>query len=336
MSIDQSKDQSHQSEPANRPSLSVVVANYNHGHLLPVCLTAILEQSFKPKEILVMDDGSTDESRSIIEKFAKEHPVIRTHFNERNLGVIPTINHGLQLISSDYVYFAAADDKILPGLFQKSMDILARHPQAAFACAIGDWYEMATGLNWQVGVGMADRPSYLSPERLVELERHGKLFIATHTAVIRRAALEPWISEIKWHADWFGLYVAAFRHGICFVPEPLGVFNIHPHSFYKRGYRDKNAYRDVLRHMLDRLCQPRYADAAALIRESGALFLFGLPILRLMLATPPYRRFVTPLFLRKNLWHGLKLEVKRFTPRFAAEWYFRLAGYKMPAIKTNR
>src|SRR5437867_1657558 len=165
------------------PSLSVVVANYNHGHYLGDCLTAILRQSHPPNEILVMDDGSTDRSRSIIEKFAREYPVIRTHFNEHNLGVIPTINRGIQLVSGDYICFAAADDRILPGLFEKSMAILTKYPEAAFSCTIGDWYESATGWHWQVGVGMRESPCYLSPGHLVELERRNRLFIATHTAI---------------------------------------------------------------------------------------------------------------------------------------------------------
>jgi len=110
------------------------------------------------------------------------------------------------------------------------------------------------------------------------------------------------------------------------VPEPLAMFNIHPVSFYKA--RDKFAHRQVLRRMLELLVTIHYRAEAMLIKKAGSLFLFGMPILRLMLANPGYRQFLTPAFLRKNLWHSLKLELKKVTPRFAAEWYFRIAGYK--------
>ena len=52
-------------------------------------------------------------------------------------------------------------------------------------------------------------------------------------------------------------------------------------------------------------------------------------MLKAIMSESRYRRFLNPVFLRKNLWHILRLEVKKFAPRFAAEWYFRLAGYKV-------
>jgi len=54
-----------------------------------------------------------------------------------------------------------------------------------------------------------------------------------------------------------------------------------------------------------------------------------------MLANPAYRRFLTATFLRKNLWHILKLQLKRVTPGFVGNWYFRLAGYRARPAKTS-
>jgi hypothetical protein len=180
---------------------------------------------------------------------------------------------------------------------------------------------------------MADGPSYFSPAQLFEMEKAGKLLISSHTAVMNRQAIlraGGFVPELKWHCDWFAIYVAAFRQGICFVPKSLAVFNIHPSSFSvrqkERAHRE--AHRQVLERMLDLLNSAKYADTAKTIRESGALFQFGKPILKLMLTDRRYRRFLTPAFLRKNLWQIFKLEVKKITPHFLANWYFRMAGYK--------
>jgi hypothetical protein len=70
-----------------------------------------------------------------------------------------------------------------------------------------------------------------------------------------------------------------------------------------------------------------------MIRESGALFIFGGPILRIMLSHRAYRRFLSTTFLRKNLWHSLKVQLKRFTPAFVGNLYFRLAGYRARSPK---
>lgn len=321
----------------NSPALSVIIPNFNHAQFLPTCLRAVLAQAVPVLEVIVIDDCSTDDSVEVIQRFAAQHPVIRFLRNEQNRGVVWNMNRGLELARGDYVVFPAADDEVLPGFFQKSLGLLARHPQAALSCTIGDWREVGTGLNWHVGVGMAEVPCYLPPDRLVALERAGKLFIASHTAIFRRASLTAaggFIPELKWHCDWFAMYVTAFRHGICFVPEPLGIANIHATSYYQRGRSRAAEYSALLENMLGRLVSPACAEVVGPIRDSGALFLFGWPILRLMLGRPEFRWLVTPTFLRKNLWHIFKLTAKPLLPTFVAEWYFRLAGYRVRAPKS--
>src|SRR5882762_4010768 len=137
------------------PSLSVVVLNYNHAEYLPRSLGAILGQSVQPLEILVMDDASTDNSIEVIENLGRQHPHIRLHRNERNLGVVPNINRGIDLAMGDYVLSAAADDELVPGFFEKSLRVLAQHPQAALSATISVFREAHTGVNWLWGVGIA-------------------------------------------------------------------------------------------------------------------------------------------------------------------------------------
>lgn len=316
------------------PSLSVIVPNYNHAPLLPRCLGALLAQTVQPLEILVIDDASTDNSWAVIQEFARCHPVVRPHRNEKNQGVIFGVNRGIELARGEYLYFAPADDETRPTLFEKSLQLLRQHPEAGLCCTVSDFREVASGFNWHVGVGMSDRACYLSPQQLVELERRNRLHIAPNTSVIRRDALVRaggFIPELKWHSDWFGFYVAAFREGLCFVPEPLAIFYVHPTSYYQAGSRQSMAQREVLQRLLERLTSPPYLDVTEAIRLSGALYLFGWPMLRLLLAEKPFRRFLTPAFLRKNLLHCVKLAGKRFMPAWAANWYFRVAGYRVRA-----
>src|SRR5215471_18121754 len=144
------------------PSLSVVVPNYNHAKFLPTCLTAILRQSSKPLEILVLDDASTDNSLEVIRQFAAEHPLIRLVQNEKNLGVMPNLNKGVELSRGEYVYIASADDEVVPGLFEKSLRLLAEHPEAAYCCAMAEWRETFSDLSWQMGTKMPAEAGYLS------------------------------------------------------------------------------------------------------------------------------------------------------------------------------
>jgi glycosyltransferase involved in cell wall biosynthesis len=309
----------------NLPTLSVIIPNYNHSRYLNACLTALVEQSAPAAEIIVVDDASTDNSVEVIEAFARQHAHLRLVRNAQNLGVVGTVNKGLELASGEYVYCGSADDQVLPGFFEKSMRLLAQYPEAAGCCTIGDWREMASGYRWHVAVGMAEQACYLSPSAMVRLEQRDKLFIPSHTVIMRRSALLAvgrFIPELRWHSDWFAMYLAGFRHGMCYVPEPLAQFNIHPTSFYTRG-RQGEEHRKVILGMLERLNRPEFQEAAERIRESGALYLFAGPMLRAILGHPEYRRFLNATFLRKNLWHIFKLKMKKILPAGVARWYFR-------------
>ena len=106
-------------------TLSVIIANYNHGHYLPISLEAILGQSLMADEIIIVDDASTDNSVKVIEDFARQNPEIRLVRNEQNMGSMPSFLKGLNLSTGDYFLSASADDWVLPGLFEKSMKLLS-------------------------------------------------------------------------------------------------------------------------------------------------------------------------------------------------------------------
>lgn len=323
--------------PTSSPTISVVVPNYNHGQYLTRCLKALVEQSVLPSEILVMDDASKDNSVEVAEEFVRKYPFVHLHRNEQNKGVFHNVNLGLQLTSGNYVCFAAADDEVLPGFIEKSAAVLREHPEAGLSCTIGDWVELGTGLNWHVGVGMGDKACYLSPERIFELERQGRYFVASNSIIFRKKTLLElggFNPELRWQADWFAFTVIGFRHGLCFVPEALARLYIYPTSYFGAGHKTAEHQRSLIR-ILDLLLSPQYQDVEILIRKSGALFLFGAPMLRLLLSHGAYRRFLTPLFLRKNLWHILKVKIKKFTPAFLGNLYFKISGYRARSPKPS-
>ena len=309
--------------------MSVVVPNYNHARFLPRSLGALIEQSLSPLEIIVIDDGSTDNSVEVIESFAARFPLIRFYRNEKNKGVLFSITRGLELARGGYVLSAAADDEVLPGFLEKSLRVLGQHPEAALSATITEFRETHTGVHWQWGRGIAEAPSYLSPQRMVELEKQGNFYIPPNSVIFKRSALRQvgdFIPELKFCCDWYAMYVAGFRYGICFVPEPLAVFHVQPNSYYHKIRRDKAEYRRVLQFLLERLNQPENQDVVDLLREAGSLYIYGLPVLSLLLSRREYRCFLTPAFLRKNLSHSTKLFLKNHSPAFLVNFYLKLSG----------
>jgi len=311
------------------PALSVIVPNYNHAHYLPRSLTAIVQQSTQPMEVIVIDDASTDNSVELIQSLAAKYSVIRFYRNQQNRGSLFTVSRGLELAKGDYVLTAAADDEVLPGFFEKSLRLLGKHPEAALSATITEFREAHTGVNWLWGAGIVEAPTYLSPAHMVDCERKGKFYIPPNSVIFRTSALREvgnFIPELKFCCDWYAMYVAGFRHGICFVPEPLAIFHVQANSYYHKIRRDKAEYRRVLELLLERLNQPENRTVLEFIREGGSLFLYGMPMLRLLLSRPQYRHLITPTFLRKNLSHSAKLFLKNHSPAFLVNLYLKLSG----------
>jgi glycosyltransferase involved in cell wall biosynthesis len=97
---------------AYEPLVSVIVPNYNHAEFLAERLDSILEQTYQNFEILILDDASLDDSRSIIETYRQKHPArIRTIFNDANSGnVFHQWRQGLENVRGELVWVCESDD----------------------------------------------------------------------------------------------------------------------------------------------------------------------------------------------------------------------------------
>lgn len=94
-----------------QPALTVVICNYNYERFLSDALESVLAQTVKPIQIIVVDDGSTDSSRDIIEAYRSKQ--IEVIYKE-NGGQISAYNAAIPLIQGEYVIFLDSDDKLLP------------------------------------------------------------------------------------------------------------------------------------------------------------------------------------------------------------------------------
>ena len=230
------------------PTLSVIMGNYNHAHYLVDSIPAILNQSFHPKEIIIIDDASTDNSVEIIEGFAKKDPIIRFYKNEKNLGNKATYLKAYELITGDYFNFAAADDLVLPGLFEKTMAMLAKYPNAGVCSAItrkvnekGDELGEAPERPY-----VSKTPRYFSPKETLEyfMKGEGAWCCVGNAAVWRQSA----VIESGGFPRGAGLFTDEFlaillgiNFGVCFIPEPLALHRVLPGSMGSRYREDPEA-----------------------------------------------------------------------------------------------
>jgi len=208
-------------------TLSVRLSNYNHGHFLTEALEAIVSQSRQPDEFLIIDDASTDNSVEIIEQYARKYSFIRFFKNEKNVGPVVNARRLMDICTSDYVYGAAADDKILPGFFEKSMNLLEKHPESALCLALSYLTDESGKIVGRGSIGkLSKKPCYLPPSECLEkLRKYESWTSSGNMCIYKKDSLMEiggFIPELGAYADGFIRKVLALKYGTCFVPEYLG------------------------------------------------------------------------------------------------------------------
>src|ERR1039457_6122850 len=115
------------------PKVSIVVPNYNHARYLRRRVESVLRQTFQDFEVILLDDCSPDDSRSILQEYADD-PRIRIEFNEVNSGSpFKQWNKGVRLAQGSYVWIAESDDYADERLLERLVAVLEKEPEAAFA-----------------------------------------------------------------------------------------------------------------------------------------------------------------------------------------------------------
>ncbi|MDR3558647.1 MAG: glycosyltransferase family A protein [Candidatus Pacebacteria bacterium] len=95
---------------SNKPKISVIMPTYNRARYIADAIKSAQNQILRDWELIVVDDGSTDETGIIVHEMAKNDPRISYFKNERNLGIATTRNRGVSLAKADYVAMLDSDD----------------------------------------------------------------------------------------------------------------------------------------------------------------------------------------------------------------------------------
>lgn len=197
-------------------NISVIIPCYNHGDLLHRKLQTLAQQTTKPSEVLIVDDGSvryTEELYSAVHEHKHEFD-IDVFVHPRNLGVPSACNTGIIRANNEYLFLTALDDTIIyPNLFADALEQFRQRPRVGFVSFMSDIYDDRTGLVWTLG----DRKNlYHSGPSAYDAIASGT-FAAQGQATVYRKSLfnrhglyEP---RHKWHHDVWCLYEHAHRYG---------------------------------------------------------------------------------------------------------------------------
>lgn len=222
------------------PTVTVLMPAYNAGRYIVQAVRSVLEQHFKDFELLVIDDGSSDNTPSLMTAIAD--PRLRYVRYDRNRGLVAVLNEGLDLAKGTYIARMDADDVMRSDRLEKQVRFLEEHPAIT---AVASFVELINADGEPCGHWATDRATPDEASVRAMLPRTNPL--AHGTLLIRRSAL----GSLRYrgvHEDWdLWMRIAARGGRIAKIPEALVQLRIHFGS-YMGGMRRKRNLEQRLLH----------------------------------------------------------------------------------------
>jgi glycosyltransferase involved in cell wall biosynthesis len=115
--------------------VSVVMPAYNAERFLAEAIESVLVQTWPDFELIVVNDGSTDNTLAIAEKYATQDARVKV-YSQPNVGIAPTLNRCIELASSEWIFRMDADDLMLPNRLQRQLAFIQKHPELAVVSSL--------------------------------------------------------------------------------------------------------------------------------------------------------------------------------------------------------
>jgi glycosyltransferase involved in cell wall biosynthesis len=253
------------------PQVSVVVPNYNHARYLRRRIDTVLEQGYQDIEVILLDDCSTDESRSILQEYASD-PRVRLEFNEKNSGhTFMQWNKGVRLARGEYVWIAESDDYAAPEFLERLVGILESDEQIAFAyCRSWRVTDDDQLRGFEDAYSQYARQHQWDTDFCVERGECRKFFLFTNlvpnasAVVFRKSAYESAggaDESLILCGDWKVWAALALAGGMAYTSTPLNYYRMHGDTLRQKTTRRIISVSvceglQVVRWILDRLILP--------------------------------------------------------------------------------
>jgi len=258
----------------DNPRVSIIIPNYNHYRYLPQRIESVLHQTCQDFEVLLMDDCSSDNSRSILANYAQRDSRIRLLFNEQNSGsTFKQWNKGIALAKGQYVWLAESDDYAHPEFLATLVSRLDADPTVGLAyCdsfSVDEHGEPMPMPIWEPFLAELDAKLWkqdftLPGLALVQQFMSYRNIIPNASAVLlRRSTLTqvgPADESYRVLGDWiFWARILAVSK-VAFVARPLNYFRTHRNNVRSKTLVDGTALVETTR-MLDELRRYGQPDA---------------------------------------------------------------------------
>lgn len=214
----------------NSPVVSVVMPSYNHERFINYSIESVISQTLRSWELVVVDDGSNDGSREIIEDWLHRDNRINRVFHAENEGIAKTVNDGIRAASGQYVLIMASDDMLKRNALQLAVHTLDSNADCGAAILEA---EIIDDRNNSVGILFSDL--YRGPT-LKKGFFFGDLVKSNYvcTGVVRRALIDEhgigFDESMKYLNDWLFWLDLSRVCKFIYMSDPLYGYRVHSNN----------------------------------------------------------------------------------------------------------
>jgi glycosyltransferase involved in cell wall biosynthesis len=202
--------------------ISVIIPTYNYGCFIADAIGSVLEQTCRPDEIIVVDDGSTDETETVVRSFGDRVLYIK----QENAGVCAARNRGVSESKGDLIAFLDADDTWEPAKLEKQLAIFNADPEVGLVhCGMR---EFDSETNETISTSLEGQEGFVADELL--LWERPAVNVSGSSVMVRREVFDAvggFDERLKVGEDWDFCYRTARKYKVGFVREPLVNYRIH-------------------------------------------------------------------------------------------------------------
>lgn len=218
------------------PMVSVIILCYNQAHLVSRAIESVLNQTYKNIQMILVDDGSIDNSRQVIEEWKNQYPEkIKVFFHPKNMGHPVSMNTGYKLCDGELVTFCDGDDWYFPEKIEREVNYLKEHPEIQAVHSNFDIYTVDGKFvkHWTTDEKIIPAGDIFLPLFSLEypFRNHFRYELTSKKILEETGFYDP---EIPIWVDWdFRLRLASkFKFGYChyvgsaYTENPKGLTNI--------------------------------------------------------------------------------------------------------------
>jgi glycosyltransferase involved in cell wall biosynthesis len=215
--------------------VSVVLPAFNSGKLISQAIESVLVQTWRDFELIVIDDGSTDNTLEVVNQYAAQDERIKV-YTQPNSGMAETLNRGIGLAANEWVFRMDNDDLMRPNRLERQMAFVQEHPELAVASSL---VRHIDGSNRVIG---KDNSKLFTHEAIDKLVTANELIGFCHPAVaLRKSAVQAVGGYRKqfWPAEDIDLWSRLAENGYKMLvqPEYLLDYRMHGNSATISGAR---------------------------------------------------------------------------------------------------